>query len=105
MSGVLKRIIAMRVITKKRIQDFCLKHPEAHAPLSAWYRISSNSNFANPTELKRTFQQVDYVDGLFVFNAGKGYRLVVFADFRAEIFYIRHVMTHAEYDRGKWKRK
>lgn len=95
----------MRVITYKRLLDFAVVHPESSETLNAWYRTVKRSYFADPAALQATFGQVDYVKGLFVFNIGKPYRLVAAIHFRGQRLYVRHVLTHAEYDRGKWKPK
>jgi mRNA interferase HigB len=40
-----------------------------------------------------------------VFNIkGNKYRLITEISYRFRRIYIRHVLTHAEYDREKWKR-
>ncbi len=95
----------MRVITRSRIQEFCNIHPETCSALTTWYKIVKLSKFQNPGDVKKTFVQVDLVDGLYVFNIGRSCRLVAAIKFRAQILYIRHVLTHVEYDRGKWKPK
>jgi mRNA interferase HigB len=105
MSDIQIRIVAMRVITLKRIQDFYRKHPESQPALSAWYKIAKETQFDSPADLQRAFPQVDYVAGFYVFNIGRSYRLIVAAKFRAKLLYVRHVLTHAEYDKGKWKPK
>ena len=95
----------MRVITYKRLLDFAVMHPESAATLGAWYRTVKGSYFADPAALQVTFGQVDYVKGLFVFNIGKPCRLIAAIHFDGQRLYVRHVLTHAEYDRGKWKPK
>ncbi len=55
-------------------------------------------------ELRRVFNSVDAVAGLYVFNiGGNNIRLVAAIHFNAGRVYIRHVMTHAEYDKGACK--
>ena len=42
----------------------------------------------------------------YVFNiGGNKYRLVVAIHFNTQMLFVRHVLTHAEYDTGKWKIK
>jgi mRNA interferase HigB len=70
---------------------------------------SFEGHFGNLAELKRTFQSVDYVRargrGFHVFNiGGNKYRLVAVVHFNAQKLFIRQVLTHAEYDRGDWKK-
>jgi mRNA interferase HigB len=41
---------------------------------------------------------------LHVFDiGGNKYRLVVFLHFVQQIAYVKHVLTHAEYDRMAWR--
>ena len=95
----------MRVITWKRIQEYCNDHPESRAALTAWYKIVTETNLQTYAELKGTFKQVDYVNGFYVFNIGRSCRLIAAVKFRAKLIYVRHVLIHAEYDKGKWKPK
>jgi mRNA interferase HigB len=40
-----------------------------------------------------------------VFNiGGNKYRLIAAIHFNRQKVYIRHVLTHPEYDRGRWKK-
>jgi len=32
------------------------------------------------------------------------YRVVAFVHYRQRVVYIKHVLTHKEYDKGAWKR-
>jgi len=44
------------------------------------------------------------VAGLTVFNiSGNKYRLVAAIHFNRKKVYVRHVLTHEEYDQGAWK--
>ena len=95
----------MRVITWKRIQAYYLEHPESRAPLTAWYKIINETEFGNFADLKNVFKQVDYDSGFYVFNIGRSCRLIAAVKFPAKLVYVRHVLTHAEYDEGKWKPK
>jgi mRNA interferase HigB len=95
----------MRIISKRKLQDFYEKHPNAKSPLLNWHEIMRESQFHDPNDLQQSFPQVDIVDSLFVFNAGAAFRLVAAIHFNRQIVYVRHVLTHAEYDRGKWRRK
>lgn len=94
----------MRVITRKRLEEFYGRHPAAKAPLTAWYRVIQLSHFGNFNELRGAFRSVDFVNGLYVFNTGP-FRLVAAIHFNRQIVFVRRVLTHAEYDRGTWKLK
>ena len=94
----------MRVISHKRIVEFGSRHYESRIPLNSWYKIVSKTDYNSFAELKRTFPSTDYVDGLFIFNiGGNKYRLIAAIHFNTKMIYIRHVLTHEEYDKNKWK--
>lgn len=94
----------MHVIKKAALVSFWEVHPDAKAPLASWYSIISKSQFSDFNALRKTFQQVDYVEGKYVFNVGQPYRLIAAIHFNTQRVFIRYVLTHAEYDRGKWKK-
>ena len=61
-------------------------------------------NPENFAELRRIFPHSDQVDNLTVFNiGGNKARLVAALHYNRRKVYIRAVLTHAEYDAGKWK--
>lgn len=94
----------MRIITRKRLLQFAEKHPECSITLESWYRIVKHTNFNSFSELRQTFPTADRVGGLTVFNiGGNKTRLIAAIHYNTQRVYIRHVLTHKEYDRGKWK--
>lgn len=94
----------MHIITKTRLVEFWTGHPNAESPLKEWYRIVSKTDFADFNELKATFRSADYVAPYTVFNiGGNKYRLIVKMEYSYRSAYIRAVLTHAEYDKNKWK--
>lgn len=96
----------MHIITRKRLNEFAAKHPQATAGLVHWYRALKRSNPGNFAELRRLFPHADQVGGLTVFNiGGNKARLVAAIHYNRRKVYIRAVLTHPEYDAGKWKTK
>ncbi len=62
------------------------------------------SDFAGFSELRNPFPTADKVGDLIVFNiGGNKYRLIASIHFNRSKVYIRHVLTHPEYDSGAWK--
>lgn len=94
----------MHVITRKRIQKFSAKYPDSESPLENWYRIVKQADYNSFSELKQHFRSADYVDGFVVLNiSGNKYRLIAAIHFNRKKVYVRHILTHQEYDRDKWK--
>ena len=62
-------------------------------------------DFGNLSELRAIFPSADKVGDLIVFNiGGNKYRLIASIHFNRGKVYIRHVLTHTEYDKGGWKK-
>lgn len=96
----------MHVIAKPSLVEFWHKHPDVQNPLQAWYRTMESEVFSGFNDLRATFASADFVNGLTVFNiGGNKYRLIAVMHYNRRKVFIRAVLTHAEYDRGFWKRK
>ena len=94
----------MHVISRKALRQFWEQHPDAQTSLARWFAILARTDFADLDSLRRTFPSADNVGSLIVFNiAGNKYRLVAAVHSNRGKVYIRHVLTHAEYDRGGWR--
>lgn len=94
----------MRLISHQPLRKFWRKHPQAERPLQAWAGLIASGSFSNFAELKHTFGSVDKAGELYVFDiGGNKYRVVCAVHFNRHMVFVRAVMTHAEYDAGKWK--
>jgi mRNA interferase HigB len=94
----------MHIISKKALSDFWQKHPDSEMPLKVWFKIVRASTYASFNELRLTFRSVDKVGNKVVFNiGGHKYRLITVVHFNAGKVYVRHIMTHQEYDKEGWK--
>lgn len=95
----------MHVISRKALRLFWEQHPDSQSPLVRWYKIVRQTEFQNFAELRQVFPSADVVGAWIVFNVGGNkYRLIASVHFNRGKVYIRHVLTHEEYDRGDWKR-
>jgi len=96
----------MRVISKKKVSDFIEANLESKASLENWYRIVSKSDFGNFSDLRMTFPSAHQVRDLTVFNiSGNMFRLIAAIHYNRRILYIREILTHAEYNKNKWRKK
>lgn len=94
----------MHVIARKALQQFWEHYPESESLLLRWFKIVQKNDFSSFNELRQTFPSADKVGDLIVFNiGGNKYRLVASIHFNRGKVYIRHVLTHPEYDKGAWK--
>lgn len=90
----------MVIITRSQIRDFIINYPFAAEPLNRWYEIVVKADWSNLSDLKNTFNNVDYVgNDRYVFNIkGNEYRLVAMIHFNHRTVYIRFIGAHKEYD-------
>jgi mRNA interferase HigB len=94
----------MHVISRKKLKQAAVKHADLEGPLDAWFRIVKKATWTSLANVRQTFSSPDTVSKWTVFNVkGNQYRLIAEINFTYGRVYIRHVLTHAEYNRGGWK--
>lgn len=94
----------MHVISLKRIRELFSTHRDAESPLMAWYKTVKKANWQNLTELKSLYPSTDVVGRMTVFNiGGNKTRLIARIVYRSQTVFVIRVMTHKEYNLGKWK--
>jgi len=91
----------MRIVTYKRIAEFIEKRNDSKIALQEWYYKTTKANWENTSDIKKTFNHVDFSgNNRVIFNIkGNQYRLVAIVIFASKKVYIRFIGTHAEYDR------
>jgi mRNA interferase HigB len=94
----------VKIIFKEVAEKFGKKHPDSKQLIQSWSKRVEQAHPKHLIELKETFQQADQVGNLTVFNLGNNYRLIAFVIYKTQQVHIRHVLTHSEYDEGKWKK-
>ena len=94
----------MHVISFKRIRRFFSTHPDTESALTAWYKTAKKASWQNLAELKQVYPSADLVGRYVVFNIrGNKYRLIARIVYRSQTLFVVGVMTHEEYDLGRWK--
>lgn len=94
----------MNTISYRKIREFTALHPNSESSLSSWYKIAKKATWQNIVEVRENYPHADLVGHFTVLNiAGNNYRLIAEIHFDSQLILIRHILTHREYDRGKWK--
>jgi len=94
----------VRIIAKKRLDEFAKQHANCASALTAWYRVASSTTWTNLSEVRQTYPSADAVGNKTVFNIkGNNYRLITAIHYNTGVIYIRELLPHAEYDKGDWK--
>jgi mRNA interferase HigB len=94
----------MHVISKKKLREFWEEHPRAKTALEAWYQVTRHAEWGNFADVRAAFNAADQVGKFTVFDiGGNKYRLIAVIHYDRGKVFVRHVLTHAEYDEGSWK--
>lgn len=98
----------MRVISRKKLKEFCEKHPEARdaqEPLDAWFHVAERADWRKYADIKADYSSADVVGKYTVINiAGNKYRIILEIFHESAVVLIRHVLTHKEYDAQQWRK-
>ena len=91
----------MRIISRKTLREFWQKHPDAEAPLQAWYHDVKHSLWKGPADIKSVYRNASILaNNRAVFNIeGNTYRIVAAVHYPLGIVYVRFVGTHRDYDK------
>jgi mRNA interferase HigB len=94
----------MWVISRKKLIEVVKKHGGLAGPLDAWYRVTRQASWKNLRDIRQTWSSTDQVGSCNVFNIkGDEYRLISWINFKSQKVFLRHVLTHAEYNKEAWK--
>jgi mRNA interferase HigB len=70
----------------------------------SWHKVAKHAEWKNLAEVRNVYPHADPVGPYTVFNIkGDTYRLIVKIEYRWQTIFVKHLLTHAEYDRGGWK--
>jgi mRNA interferase HigB len=94
----------MHVISKKKLRDFWERNPKAQSPLESWFQVAKKAEWESFADVRESFNTADQVGRFTVFDiGGNKYRLIAAIHFNRGKLFVRHVLTHREYDDGKWQ--
>ena len=95
----------MNVISKRGLFERAAKFADARSALQVWFDTAAEAEWGNLEDVRKTFPSADMVGDLAIFNIrGNNYRLIARMVFQYKRIYIKEFLTHAEYDKGGWKK-
>ena len=93
----------MHVISKRPFNEAAKAHPNQRQALEDLYRVLRKSEFASPEEMRRVFPSLDnfkHKAKWWVLDVGGNHlRIIAFIQFVQPRMYVKHILTHAEYDK------
>ena len=93
----------MGIIAFRTLREFWEKpeYADSEASLRSWYHDAKNSDWKNSNDLKQQYRNASVVgNDRVVFNIkGNTYRLIVSIDYEFQVFFVRFIGTHKQYDK------
>lgn len=92
----------MRVVGRKRLEEFAIQHADVRAQSDAWLCEVEEADWQTPTDVKVRFPSASILsDYRVIFNLkGNRYRLEVKVSYEMKTVLVTRIGTHAEY--AKW---
>ena len=95
----------MQVFGRDIIEAFGREHRKARKSVEAWRQAMEANTFRHFADLKGIIRSADYVKPYTVFNISKNkYRLIAQIAYGIETVRVVDILSHAEYDLGRWRR-
>lgn len=93
----------MHVISKKPFSDAAEKYPNDRKAIMDVYNVLRTGEFETPLVMKDTFASLDnfrYIDKWWIIDiGGNNLRLIAAILFSCQKVYVKHIVTHLEYDK------
>jgi len=100
----------MNVISRPAVRIAQSRQPQCRKWLEDWWHLTREAHWTSLQDVRQAFPTVDQVGGCLVFNAPGARRMIVGVYYARPdakdtgTLYFKHFLTHAEYDRGAWKK-
>lgn len=93
----------MHVISKEPFEEAVRRYPNDSLAIKALYRLVRENDFISPVELRSAVPSLDnfrYRNKWWVLDVGgNNLRVIAYINFVNKRFYVKHITTHAEYDK------
>jgi len=93
------------LISRRPLREFWTTYPDSETSLRHWIGAVESAAWKTFADVRKAFGGADQVGKFTVFNiAGNKYRLIAVIHYNTQRVYVRNILTHKEYDLGKWKK-
>jgi len=94
----------VRLIAIKNLREAATIYPDVAIVIEDFYQILKAASWQNLEEVKQSFASAEAVGNFTVFNIkGNRYRLILYINYQKQIAFFKYFLTHADYDKDKWK--
>jgi mRNA interferase HigB len=89
----------MHLIAIRHLRADAAQYPDVTKQIEV-----NKAEWQNLEDVRKIYRDAEAVGNFTVFNIkGNDYRLIVGIDYESQTVYYKYFLTHAEYDKGKWK--
>ncbi len=93
----------MHVISKRPFEEAAKSYPNQKQAIFDLYHVLKKATFSSPDEMRQVFPSLDnfkYKDKWWIIDIGGNHlRLMAFIQFTQNRIYVKHILTHAQYDK------
>jgi mRNA interferase HigB len=94
----------MHLISIRNLRDDAAMYPDIGQVIEVWYAVVKQAKWNNLEDVRKIYRDAEAVGNFTIFNIkGNKYRLIVGIDYSSGTVYYKYLLTHAEYDKDKWK--
>lgn len=94
----------MHLISFRNLRNDAAKYPDVKNQIDSWYATLNKAEWQNLEDVRKIYRDAEAVGNFTVFNIkGNEYRLIVGINYENQTVFYKYFLTHAEYDKDKWK--
>lgn len=94
----------MHLISASKLKQSVSKYPDVSKTIQAFCKAVKKAQWQNLAEVQKVYKSAEAVGNFTIFNIkGNKYRLILDIDYQEQVAYFKYFLTHAEYDKEKWK--
>lgn len=98
----------MNVISRPSVDKAIRRHRDAEDWLNAWWKVAKRQQWTSLQDVRQVYPRADQVGSCLVFDVlGNRERLIAGIRYatqsRGGTLFVKHFLSHAEYDKDTWK--
>ena len=95
---------SVHVIRKSAWRDAVASNPTLGPSIGAWHKVACEAKWESIVDVRKTYPHADFVEPYTIFNIkGNAYRLIVKIEYKWQMIFVKHLLTHEDYARGGWR--
>lgn len=94
----------MYLISLCNLRNDAAKYPDVKNQIEIWQETVNKAEWQNLEDIRKIYRDAEAVGNFTIFNIkGNDYRLIVGINYENQTVFYKYFLTHAEYDKQKWK--